>query len=203
MRTLFFLVAVLLATTNLTGQDAAKAKMKTVFKGKNLKGWIVPNNNIWWTAENGILHCKSGPNLKGSTLWTKKRYKDFVVELDFLFGDGTIDTGIFMRGDGPNSPQIQIGISGSLKRDMTGSPYVPKQGYPKEATKSKEALKENDWNTIRAQAIGNVYNVWLNGVHVMAYTMEHPLLEGPVGLQLHGKTEMAVDFRNIRIGKVK
>ena len=44
----------------------------------NLDGWEIPDNNIWWKAEKGILVCKSGPEQKGSILWTSKEYKDFI-----------------------------------------------------------------------------------------------------------------------------
>ena len=60
----------------------------------------------------------------------QEKVQNFVVQLDFKFGEGTVDSGIFMRGDDEKNPQIQIGESGSLKRDMTASPYVPKSGYP-------------------------------------------------------------------------
>src|SRR5690606_35898076 len=134
------------------------------------------------------------PKLTGSILWTTKEYDDFVVQLDFKFGKGTVDSGIFMRGDGEDAPQIQIGISGSLKRDMTASPYVPKQGYPVEAEGIPELLKMDDWNTMKAQAVGNQYKVWLNGKEVMNYTLENAKLHGPIGLQLHPGKEMSIDF---------
>lgn len=194
----------LLACLLFSGQllQAQNVKMKKAFNGKNLKGWVEPENNMWWTAEGGILSAKSDPEQKGSILWTQKSFQDFVIELDFKMGDGTVDSGIFMRGDKKDAPQIQIGISGSLKRDMTGSPYVPGQGYPVEAEGVKELLKPDDWNTMRAQAVGNVYTVWLNGKKVMTYEMENPVLEGPIGLQLHPGRDMSIDFRNIKVGKL-
>ena len=176
--------------------------MKSIFNGKNIKKWAEPENNIWWTVADGILSVKNGPDKKGSTLWTKKEYKDFVIQLDFKFGDGTVDSGIFMRGDGADAAQIQIGISGSLKRDMTASPYVPKKGYPVEAEGIKALLKIDDWNTMKAQAVGNNYIVWLNGKKVMTYSLEGAKLKGPIGLQLHPNREMAIDFRNISVGKL-
>lgn len=193
---LFFFSALLL--------QAQDVKMKPVFNGKNLKGWIVPENNIWWKAENGILSVENGPNKKGSILWTKKSYQNFVIEVDFKMGKGTIDSGIFMRSDKKPHPQVQIGISGSLKRDMTCSPYVPGKGYPKEAD-VKGNLKMDDWNTLRVQVIGHDYTFWLNGKEVMTYTAEGEglLSEGPIGLQLHGNTEMAIEFRNLKVGKIK
>jgi len=117
--------------------------------------------------------------------------------MDFKFGEGTVDSGIFMRGDDEKNAQIQIGESGSLKRDMTASPYVPKSGYPVEAKGIKELLKMKDWNTIKAMAIGTTYKVWLNGIEVMNYTLEDANLEGPIGIQLHPNRKMSIQFRDI------
>ena len=179
--------------------EAQAQKMKKVFNGKTLNGWVVPENNIWWSAGNGILSVKNGPERKGSILWTEKTYKDFVVQTDFRFGEGTVDSGIFLRND---KQQIQIGISGSLKRDMTCSPYIPGKGYPVEAEGVKNLLKTDGWNTMKVQAKGNEYIVWLNGEKVMTYTSENAIEEGPIGLQLHPRNEMSIDFRNIRVAEI-
>ncbi|MCG2461730.1 DUF1080 domain-containing protein [Flavobacteriaceae bacterium F89] len=177
-------------------------KMKSLFNGKDLKHWKVPDNNIWWTVKDGILYGHSDPTKTGSYLWTKSEYKDFVVQLDFKFGEGTVDSGIFMRGEDARNPQIQIGISGSLKRDMTASPYVPKRGYPVEAKGVRQLLKKNDWNTLKARAVGNTYTVWLNGKEVMNYTLDNANLEGPVGLQVHPGKDMSIAFKNISLAKL-
>ena len=174
-------------------------KMKKIFNGKTLDGWVVPENNIWWSAGKGVLSVKNGPDRKGSILWTEQEYEDFVVEADFRFGEGKVDSGIFLRND---KQQIQIGISGSLKRDMTGSPYIPGKGYPVEAEGVKDLLKTEGWNTMKVQAKGNVYTVWLNGKEVMTYTSENAIEKGPIGLQLHPKNVMAIDFRNIKVGEI-
>jgi len=198
---IFSLIFTLVLLCNGFAQTG-EPKMKSIFNGKNLKKWNIPEDNIWWSIEEGALWAKSDPDKKGSILWTKKQYKDFMVQMDFKFGEGTIDTGIFMRGDDEKNPQIQIGESGSLKRDMTGSPYVPKLGYPIEAEGVKELLKMNDWNTIKAMAIGNGYKVWLNGTEVMNYTHENANLEGPIGIQLHPGKDMTVQFKNIVVGEL-
>lgn len=175
--------------------------MIPIFDGTNLNHWQVPDSNVWWSINNGSLWAESDVEQTGSILWTKKTYSDFVIQLDFKFGKGTIDSGIFMRGDDEKNPQIQIGESGSLKRDMTASPYVPKAGYPVEAEGIKELLKKEDWNTIRAEANGNTYTTWLNGKEVMNYTMEDANLEGPIGLQLHPGREMTIQFKNIMVSE--
>ena len=177
---------------------AQEPKLKKIFNGKNLKGWVAPANNTWWMAGKGILFVKSGPDKKGSILWTEKKYKDFIIETDFLMGDGVVDSGIFLRSE---NDQIQIGISGSLKRDLTASPYIPKKGYPVEA-KVKDILKLKDWNTMKVKVVGKSYTVWLNGMEVMNYTSEKIVDEGPVGLQLHPGNEMSISYRNIRLAEL-
>ena len=179
--------------------EAQAQKMKKVFNGKTLDGWVIPENNIWWSAGNGMLSVKNGPDRKGSILWTEKEYEDFIIQTDFRFGTGTVDSGIFLRND---KQQIQIGISGSLKRDMTGSPYIPGKGYPVEAEGIKDLLKTDGWNTMKVEAKGNIYTVWLNGQKVMTYTSENAIEKGPIGLQLHPKNEMSIDFRKIRVAEI-
>ncbi len=201
MKLKLLIVLGILISIGVQGQTK-EAKMKSLFNGKDLGQWQVPDNNVWWTLKDGVLYAKSDATKTGSNIWTKSKYKDFVVQLDFKFGEGTVDSGIFMRGEDDKNPQIQIGISGSLKRDMTASPYVPKKGYPIEAEGIQQLLKQDDWNTLKARAVGNTYTVWLNGKEVMNYTLENANLEGPVGLQLHPGKDMSIAFRNIYLAKL-
>ena len=186
------IITILLNTGFINSEK--EPKLKKIFNGKDLDGWKAPEGNIWWSASNGILTAKSGPEKKGSILWTNGVYQDFIIQLDFKFGEGTVDSGIFVRAE---SQQIQIGESGSLKRDMTCSPYIPGKGYPVEAKNIKELLKMDDWNTIKVKAIGSVYTIWLNGEQVLTYDSDTAVEKGPVGLQLHPGRDMHIDFKNI------
>jgi hypothetical protein len=196
-------VEINLPVTTVKFENTNKPPYKKYFNGRNFSKWVLPEGNIWWKIEDKVIKAKSGLNKKGTILWTEKEFKNYKVRLKFKFIGGTIDSGIFMRGDNHLNPQIQIGISGSLKRDMTGSPYVPKKGYPKEATATASVLKMNGWNTIEAQAIDNNYKVWINGEHVMDYDLEDANLIGPVGIQLHPNREMEIWFKDISIAKIK
>ena len=180
--------------------NADEPELQSIFNGKDLAGWKVPDGNVWWKAEDGVLKVRSGEKKQGSILQTEREYTDFVVEVEFKFGEGTVDSGIFIRND---KDQIQIGISGSLKRDMTASPYIPGKGYPVEAEGVKELLKLEDWNTLKVEARGGTYTSWLNGKQVMTYTSEGAVEKGPIGLQLHGNRDMAIDFRNLRAAELK
>lgn len=178
---------------------------KKIFNGKDFTGWKVPENNIWWSVKDEMIVVKSGPKRKGSTLWTEKKYRDFEMSCEFRF-DGLGDSGIYLRD---SRQQIQIGISGSLKRDMTASPYISGKGYPVEAEEKKgvkgvkNLLKINDWNKMRILVVGKKYDVWLNGKHVMTYTSDNAPAEGPIGIQLHGNKDMAIDFRNLTAKEVQ
>ncbi len=90
-----------------------------------------------------------------------------------------------------------------MKRDMTGSPYIGSKGnYPVEAEGVAELLKKDDWNTMRVEARGDVYTVWLSGQQVLRYQSDSAIAKGPVGLQLHPNRDMQIDFRNIRLARL-
>ena len=106
-------------------------KYETYFDGSDLSQWVLKsrrgeadgvivkeidlNDNIWWSVEDNLLKVKNGPDEIGSTLWTRNSFENFRISLDFKFIEGNIDSGIFMRGSDHLNPQIQIGVSGSLK----------------------------------------------------------------------------------------
>lgn len=171
------------------------AAPEAIFDGKSLNGWLVKGSDVW-TVKDGVLTGTSNEKKQGSILWTEKEYENFVFGCEFKF-EGKIDSGVFLRHE---NDQIQIGISGSLKRDMTASPYIAsKKGYPVEAKGIAELLKEGEWNTMKITAKGNVYSVELNGKEVMTYTSDSAKDKGPIGLQMHPGVKMIIDFRNITV----
>ncbi|PCE64404.1 3-keto-disaccharide hydrolase [Sediminicola luteus] len=184
-------IALLLCTTVATAQET-----ETLFDGSNLDAWQLPTDTDHWSIDKGVLTARNDPEQKGSILWTKKTYTDFVIETDFLFGHGRVDSGIFIRTD---RQQIQLGNSGSKKRDMTASPYIPGKGYPVEAVGVEKLLKLRDWNHIKIEARGKQYEVWLNGELVLSFHSEDAIEKGPIGLQLHPKRDMCVSFKNITV----
>ncbi|MGK7393267.1 MAG: 3-keto-disaccharide hydrolase [Candidatus Cyclobacteriaceae bacterium M3_2C_046] len=169
---------------------------ETLFEGENLQAWQTPDLAEAWTVNDGLLVVQSDEAKTGSILWTKNDYQDFIIKADFKFGQGTVDSGIFLRDE---SQQIQIGESGSLKRDMTCSPYIPGKGYPVEATGVADIIKMDDWNTIQVQAQGNQYTAWLNGEEVMNYTSDNAVETGPIGIQLHPNRDMTMYYKNIEV----
>jgi hypothetical protein len=174
-------------------------ELPLAFNGDDFTGWELPKDNEWWAVADGVLEVRSDPERKGSNLFTDKEFGNFIMQFKFKMGDGTVDSGIFVRG---KHDQIQIGESGSLKRDLTGSPYIPGKGYPVEAEGVAELLKTGDWNSMTIVAMGPTYTVWLNGKLVLNYTSKTAEKRGPIGIQLHPDRDMAIDYRDIRIAEL-
>ncbi|MEM7385326.1 MAG: DUF1080 domain-containing protein [Verrucomicrobiota bacterium] len=198
IHSVFALGCILSVSLIVSPVSAEEPELKPIFNGTDFTGWKLPDNNIWWKVENGEIVCQSGPKKKGSTLWTEKEYEDFIFETEFKF-DGKGDSGIFLR---TTKQQVQIGISGSLKRDMTGSMYIPGKGYPSEASGVKELLKINEWNVMKVVVKRATYDIFLNGKLVSTFTGQTPPKKGRIGLQLHGNKDMRIDFRNIKLAEL-
>lgn len=175
--------------------------LQPIYNGRDLSGWTVEpvEMSVCWVSDNGVLRLQSVEEKTGSILWTEREYTDFEMDCEFRFGKGTVDSGIFLRND---REQIQIGISGSLKRDMTASPYIPGKKYPVEAKNVAELLRLDDWNHLRIRADGRNYTTWLNGQKVMTYESETAIETGRIGIQIHPKRDMSIDYRNIRLAEL-
>ena len=190
------LAALTLVAASVGGAAAAPPQelpLEPIFNGRDLSGWKAPGGSFW-RVEEGILVGENDAAQKGSMLYTDRVYGDVVVEADCRFS-GEIDSGIMVRKP---ELQVQIGVSRSLKRDMTCSFYTGK--YPEEARapRAGDLLKPGDWNRIRVEARGDTVTVWLTGEQVSSYT--NPKYDGPapIGLQIHAGLPMKVEFRTIR-----
>jgi len=124
-------------------------------------------------------------------LYTEADYGDVAFEGEVRF-TGEIDSGVMLRRP---EVQVQLGVSRSLKRDMTCSFYVGR--YPEEArARDVERLwRAGDWNRIRVEARAATFTVWLNGTQVSRYSSTKHAGPGPIGLQIHAGVPMRVEFR--------
>jgi len=178
--------------------DEGKDGWISIFNGKDLTGWKAPEPNPFWKAVDGVLVGENDEAKKGSMLYTKESYGDFELEAEARW-KGEIDSGFMARKP---EVQLQIGVSRSLKKDMTGSFYVGgKVGYPEEA-QAKEAgklLKEGDWNKFKLVAKGDTFTVWINGTQASQFKDAKYAGAAPIGLQIHPGLAMKVEFRNLRI----
>jgi hypothetical protein len=190
-----FVLVITSSAVNAAEKDSA---WQSLITGSDLAGWKVPNPNPFWKIVDGVLVGESDEKLTGNMLWTEKDYRDVVIEVEARWA-GEIDSGIMIRKP---DLQMQIGVSRSLKKDMTCSFYTGgKEEYP-EAGQAKgidKLLKPGDWNKIRLEAKGATFVVWINGKEVANYTNAKYPDAGPIGLQIHPGLKMKVEFRNLRV----
>lgn len=167
-----------------------------------LTGWHVADDahEDHWANVEGVIVGENADE-RGSILWTDEAFSDFEVTLEYQTDDEDYDSGIFLRAD---SHQVQIGISRSLQRDMTGCIYAPadgKGGYP--GTTDDETIREhhraNAWNTLRIVVRGKRIQTFLNGEPFVDYLADTIPAEGPIGLQLHQGVHMKIRFREVRV----
>ncbi|KAA5539570.1 DUF1080 domain-containing protein [Roseiconus nitratireducens] len=189
----------LIALSN-SSTRAEESDWTPLFDGKSLDNWEVRPSACRddWKVEQGEIIAEN-PQKEGSNLWTKKEYRDYELELEYKTTSEYYDTGVMLRGDGH---QVQIGISGSLQKDMTGCIYAPKDkrgSYPGATDKIAEFHKVGDWNHLRIILTDKRIQTFLNGEPFVDYTGIAINEKGPIGLQLHGGHHMKVQFRNVRI----
>lgn len=178
---------------SVVAQIPPTSELPTIFNGEDLTGWRIVGAP-YWKVTDGAIVGESDAEKKGSMLYTERAYGDVVVEGEVRF-TGEIDSGIMVRKP---ELQVQIGVSRSLKKDMTCSFYTGT--YPEEARAPKAAdlLRPGEWNRIRVEAKADTFTVWLNGGQVSRYTSEKYREPGPIGLQIHAGLVMKVEFRDLR-----
>lgn len=172
-----------------------------------------------WIFENGqlILPVKSERGNRNN-IWLKKKYIDFILELDFKFDAGT-NSGVFIRTANIADP-VQTGIEIQIRDDYGKSPIDKNfcgSVYDIKAVSENRVRKPGEWNHLKIMAQGTTLLVFLNEGKVIdidltdweeagknpdgsenkfktAYKdMTHP---GRIGFQDHGGK---VWYRNIRI----
>ena len=102
--------------------QAADAKFKPLFNGKNLKGWE-PTPGGKWEVKNGVIVGTSPKSeRRHGILLTKKRFKDFVVKAKFRVLHG--DSGFYFRVDRVKSGVSVHGFQVEIdETDETGGLY--------------------------------------------------------------------------------
>ena len=201
-----------LATLTMVTLIAGAAEPKPLLNGKDLTGWQNRDGkpSEGWVVENGAITRKGA---KAGDLWTKDRYGDFVLELEYKTQG---NSGVFFRTDDPKN-NVQTGIEiqvdvprGKPDKHSVGAIYdlVPP---------TTETAKKDEWNAMKITAKGPKIEVQINGTKVAEIDLDRWTepgknpdgtknkfktalkdfkREGHIGLQDHGAGVM---YRNIRI----
>jgi hypothetical protein len=190
-------VALFLAA-NASGQEGKQ--FQPLFNGKDLSGWVTPEDKSLFTVEDGeIVGRTKGDLKKNEFLATEKKYGDFVLKAKVKFRNG--NSGIQFRSKRTekgvvSGPQADVaeGYWGLLYEEL-GRGILER--YPED--KAKEIVKNNDWNEFVITAKGDHVTIDLNGTRVIDRTDSKFDKEGIIALQVHKGPAMEVRFKDIEI----
>lgn len=178
---------------------------KPMFNGTDLKGWKTTGN--WVVEADNIvsLHPRDGEEgwqRYEAYLMTDRRYKDFVIDLDFKILKAG-NSGVFFRVDDPLDPVekgIEVQILDTYGLEKPG--HHDCGGVIRTAAPSKNMVKPaGEWNHYTIMCKGNHLTVELNGEKIIDLQLDESAMkdrpmDGYIGFQDEAKR---VWYRNVRI----
>lgn len=154
----------------------------------------------------GILKGNGG---MGLFWYSVKKYKDFVLELDFKCEMDITNSGVFVRVPEMLSSNSYINHSFEIQiDDASEGIHATGAAYDAEAPTQKASKPTGDWNHFKITFKGSRLSVELNNVLVLDWEAEPRgkirdfAPEGYIGLQNHDSRAPAY-FRNIFIKELK
>ena len=193
-----FLLLLVFVTAGIVSVSAQKGK--SLFNGKNLKGWEIHGTEKWY-VEDGLLVCESGPDKEYGYLSTEKFYDDFDLTVEFL-QEANGNSGVFFRStfDGTKVSGWQVEVA-PPNHDTGGIYESYGRGWLVQIPDEKEnILKMGEWNTMRIRVEGGHVTTWLNGVQMV--DLEDEKIgegKGAIALQIHSGGGIKVKWRNLKV----
>lgn len=208
------LLGMVLATS--VQADCGECDFKPLLNGKNLDGWMNSNGDApgaGWVIEDGAVVRKGA----GGNLWTKARYGDFIVKMEFKTDS---NSGVLLRCDNPKN-YVQTCLEIQVLPPVA-EPNKHSCGAMYDAlAASKEMCKKGEWNTYVITMKGGKITIVLNDEKIIDADLDQWTegnknpdgsrnkfntalkdfkREGHFGVQDHGGT---VAYRNIMIKELK
>jgi hypothetical protein len=195
MNALAFALALMLAPAT------ADEGFTPLFNGKDLTGWVTPDNKGLFSVEDGEIvgRSKEKELKKNEFLVTDKPYADFILKAKVKFKNG--NSGIQFRSDRAADGAV-AGPQADIANGYWGLLYEERrrgilEQYPKE--KAAALVKQGDWNDFEIMAEGQHVVIKLNGTTVIDRTDEKFEKSGIIALQLHAGPPMEVRYKDIEI----
>jgi hypothetical protein len=194
-----FFFGVMFVSTTALGQESGQ--FHALFNGKDLSGWVTPEDKSLFAVEDGeIVGRTTDPIKKNEFLATEKSYGDFVLKVKVKFRNG--NSGIQFRSK-RNDKGVVSGPQADVADGYWGLLYEEKgrgilERYPED--KANALVKKEDWNEFVITAKGQHVTIDLNGTRVI--DREDPKFdkEGIIALQIHvWPKPMEVRFKDIEI----
>jgi hypothetical protein len=199
------------------------AKSKSLFNGRDLKGWHVdvpklddnPEGKKPFVVREGMLVSLGTP---GGHLITDAKHKNYRLEVEYRFAGKPGNCGVLVHASKPRAlyamfpqsmeVQMQHGHAGDfwcIVEDITVPDMVKRRG-PKEKwgiIRGKNRRIENltddsekplgEWNTMVIECLGDAVKVWLNG-DLVNHGSGCTATQGQIAVQAEGSE---VEFRKL------
>ena len=217
------------AQTATSKEDQSEADFKSIFDG-TLDGWS--GDAELWRVEDGVIIGEStaeAPLQRNQFLiWRQGEVDDFELRFQYkISGTKRANSGVQIRSflaDNGHLCGYQAdiartpGISGSLYSEQTGRSVLCPLGKSRNlAAEAKEpvaladfdaatkAQKLDDWNEMSIVASGSKITITVNGVLTSQFNDAADKLneQGLLGLQLHAGPPMKIEFKDIRMRRLK
>ena len=198
-------VKIQLVCTILTGLLAGSiqaADWQNLIKGSDLSDWKQLGGKAKYEIEGDQITGYTVPNSPNSFLTTKKNYSDFILEYE-TFVDPGMNSGVQIRshvGDKGIVEGYQIEVDPTHRR-FSGGFYDEKRRkwmYPLSRNeKGRNAFQNGQWNQFRVEAIGDTFQVWVNGIQTVSI-VDDMKADGFLGLQVHSIKDPSWAGRNVR-----
>lgn len=208
MKRILLLAGVLLLSG--AGASGAQTPWKSLFNGKNLKGWKTLNGTAEYRVVEGAIVGTSKLGTPNTFLRTDKEYGDFILELSFRVDDG-LNSGIQFRSC--STPEYDKGRVHGYQYEIDPSPRAWSGGIYDEARlgwlyplttnpAAQRAFRSDDWNQVRIEAIGNRIRTWINGVPA-ADILDAQTSAGFIALQVHAIGDPALEGKQVRWKEIR
>jgi hypothetical protein len=216
-RVFLSLPLVAVALSAFAADEAPNAdKGKPLFNGTDFTGWQLTDGKPvtkGWVAKDSAMVRETA----GGDIWTKDRYGDFVLDLEFKT-EG--NSGVFIRTDNPKD-NVQTGIEIQVDRPAAKPDKHSVGALYDLVPPTKDNTKKDEWNRMVVVAKANVLTVYVNGEKVNEMDLDkwteggkNPdgtknkfktalkdfKREGHIGLQDHGAK---ASYRNIKLAPAK
>lgn len=229
IRIIIFAAAMVALTWSAVPCRGDDAGLVPIFDGTSLEGW--EGKPEFWRVEDGAIVGETTPEnpTKGNTflIWRQGLVDDFELVLqyrlrnynsgiqyrsedlgDFVVGgyQGDIHegqfTGILYEEKGPRAIMTNRGDRMTFAADGTKQSGEPIGG----ANDLLKFIKPGEWNEFRIVAQGPKLQHFING-QLMSETVDEQAdkrsMEGVLALQLHAGPPMKVEFKDIRLKRLK
>ena len=184
--------------------DDSSNEFSPLFDGQSIDGWRMAGPGKFVLVKyDKSLQSEGGMGL----LWyTKKKYKDFVLKIDWKVNRRNDNSGVFVRFSNPDN---YLGIAVNTGYEIQIDDMAMPDGNPLHKTgaiynfaaplNAQAASKPvGQWNTFEIEITGQKYTVILNGKKVIPEFTGNRNTEGYIGIQNHD-TDSHVSFKNIMI----